>query len=153
MKIAQLMTKDPKVCRQTDYLDVAVGLMWQHDLGAVPIIDDEGQLVGIVTDRDACMASYLQGQPLQVIPCAVAMSTHVISCRPQDTDLGVANLMAKNKIRRIPVIDDAQHPIGMVSLNDLALATARGRDVPATTLAGTLAAICEHRPNPSSAAG
>ena len=121
-------------------------MMWEYDIGVVPIVDDLGQLVGIVTDRDACMAAYLQGQPLQIIPCEVAMSTRLVTCRPLDTDLAVASLMAKNKVRRVPVIDDLRRPIGMVSLNDLALAAARGRDLPATTVVGTLAAISEHRP-------
>jgi CBS domain-containing protein len=53
--------------------------------------------------------------------------------------------MAKNKIRRIPVVDDAQRPIGMLSLNDLAIAMMKGRQVPAQEVAGTLAAICEPR--------
>jgi CBS domain-containing protein len=55
-------------------------------------------------------------------------------------------VMSKHTIRRVPVVDDAQKPIGMVSLNDLALAMANGREVPASQVAATLAAICEHRP-------
>jgi CBS domain-containing protein len=53
--------------------------------------------------------------------------------------------MAKHKIRRIPVVDDANHPVGVLSLNDLARTMANGRDLPASAVAGTLAAICEHR--------
>lgn len=147
MKIAQLMTRDVKTCRQTDTLDVAARLMWDYDLGAVPVTDDLGQVVGIVTDRDACMAALMQSQPLHRMPCSIAMTNHVVTCQPDDTDLAVARLMAKNKIRRVPVVDDAQRPIGMVSLNDLALAMSRNRGVAATEIAGTLAAICEHRPS------
>jgi predicted transcriptional regulator len=79
------------------------------------------------------------------MPVTIAMSKHVVTCRPEDTDVAVAKLMAKNKIRRIPVIDEAQRPIGIVSLNDLAIAMARGRNIPSAEIAGTLAAICEHR--------
>lgn len=146
MKIAQMMTKNVKTCRQTETLDVAVKLMWDHDIGAVPIVDDFGQVVGIVTDRDACMAAYTQFQPLHHLTCTVAMSKHVVTCRPEDTDASVAKLMAKNKIRRIPVVDDQQRPTGIVSLSDLALTMAMGREIPAQEVAGTLAAICEHRP-------
>jgi CBS domain-containing protein len=53
--------------------------------------------------------------------------------------------MARHKIRRIPVVNDDQHPIGMVSLNDLALASARGNGIPGREIAATLASICEHR--------
>jgi CBS domain-containing protein len=146
MKIAQMMTRDVKTCRQTDTLDVAARLMWDCDIGSVPVVDDFGQVVGIVTDRDACMAAYTQCQPLHRLPVTVAMTKHVVTCRPDDTDRSVAKLMAKNKIRRIPVVDDAQKPIGVVSLNDLAVSMAKGSDVPSSEVAGTLAAICEHRP-------
>jgi CBS domain-containing protein len=146
MTIAEIMTKHAKTCLQTDTLDVAVKLMWDFDIGAVLVVDDSGQVIGLVTDRDACMAAYTQGQPLHCLQVAVAMTRHVVTCRPEDTDVSVARLMASNKIRRVPVVDDAQRPIGLVSLNDLALAMAKGRGVPASAVAGTLAAICEHRP-------
>jgi CBS domain-containing protein len=145
MKTAQLMTRNVKTCRTTDTLDVAVRLMWEHDIGAVAVVDDVGQIVGIVTDRDACMAAYTQSQPLHCLPCTIAMSNHVITCRPEDTDAVVAKAMARNQVRRIPVVDDAQKPIGMVSLADLAVAMAKGRDIPAAEVASTLAAVSEHR--------
>src|SRR5262245_6899704 len=125
MKIAQLMTKDVKLCRKTDMLDRAARLMWDHDIGAVPVIDDSGQLVGIVTDRDACIAAYMQSQPLHAMPVWIAMSKHVVTCKPDDQDAAVATLMAKHQVRRVPVVDDAQRLLGIVSLNDLAVAMAR----------------------------
>ena len=147
MKIAQLMSKDVKTCHPHDTLDTAVKLMWDHDIGSVTVVDDHGQLVGIVTDRDACMAAFTRGQRLDQLACSSAMTNHVVTCRPfEDSDTAVAKKMAKNKIRRIPVVDDAEVPIGMVSLNDLAIATPRalGR-IPASEIKNTLAAICEHR--------
>jgi CBS domain-containing protein len=147
MRIAQIMSRDVKTCLQTDMLDHAAKLMWDFDIGAVAVVDVLGQLVGIVTDRDACMATFMQRQPMQCIQVTVAMSKHVVTCRPDDTDADVARLMAKNKIRRIPVVDDDDHPVGMVSLNDLAIAMVRSREIPAQEIATTLAAICEHRPS------
>ena len=146
MRIDQVMTTNVRTCHQTDMLDVAAKLMWDFDIGAVPIVDDLRQVVGIVTDRDVCMAAFTQRKPPHTLPCTVAMSKHVVTCRPDDTDVAVAKLMARNKIRRLPVVDDEQKPIGMVSLSDLALAMATGLDVPAHEVAETLAAICEHRP-------
>jgi CBS domain-containing protein len=145
MKIAQMMTRDVKTCRQHDMLDRAAQLMWDHDIGSLPVVDASGQVVGMVTDRDACMAAYMQAQPLHRVPVTVAMTNHVVTCRPDDTDVAAARLMAKHKIHRIPVVDDDQKPIGVVSLNDLALAMAKGREIPAAAVATTLAAICERR--------
>ncbi len=146
MKIIELMTRDLKTCRQTDMLDHAAKLMWDFDIGTVPVVDDFGQIIGMITDRDLCMAAYMQRQPLHSLPVSVAMTKHVVTCHSDDTDADVARLMARHKIRRIPVVDETERPIGIVSINDLALAMAKGRDVPAGEVAGTLAAICERRP-------
>jgi CBS domain-containing protein len=144
MQIAQLMTTNPKTCHQTDMLDRAVKLMWDHDLGFLPVVDDYGMLVGVVTDRDACMAALLQRQPLHALRVSAAMSKHVVMCRPEDSTTKAAELMAKHKIRRIPVIDDDDSPIGVVSLNDLAIAAARHAQVAEHDVVYTLGAICEH---------
>lgn len=145
MQIAKLMTRDIQTCRQTDTLDRAAQLMWDHDIGALAVVDDAGMLIGIVTDRDACMAAFMAHQPLHALQVSIAMNTHVVACRPDDTVRAVAGLMAHHKIRRIPVVNDDQHPIGIVSLNDLALASARGSEVPVSEIAATLASICAHR--------
>jgi CBS domain-containing protein len=148
MKISELMTRTVQVCRATDTLDRAAQLMWDHDIGTLVVVDEHGQVIGMITDRDACMAAYTRGGALCDIPVEVAMSKHVVTCRPDDSDTAVAELMAKHKIRRVPVVDDAHRPIGILSLNDLARTMAHGRNVPATAVAGTLAAICEHRTAP-----
>ena len=152
MQISKLMTTDIQTCRQTDTLDRAAKLMWDHDIGALAVLDDAGMLIGIVTDRDACMAAFMAHQPLHELQASIAMNTHVVTCRPDDTVEVVARLMAHHKIRRIPVVDDDQHPIGIVSLNDLALASARGSDIPRSKIADTLASICEHRERPHATA-
>ncbi len=146
MQIAQLMTKDVKTCRQTDMLDRAARLMWDHDIGFLPVLDDFGMLVGVVTDRDACMAAFMQRQPLHALPVSVAMSKHVVTCRSDDTTTRAAELMAKHKIRRLPVVDDDDHPVGVVSINDLALAASRREQIPEREITRTLGAISEHRP-------
>ena len=145
MNIAQLMTKSPKTCEAGESLHRAAQLMWEHDVGALPVVDASRQVIGMITDRDICMAAYTQGRPLGDLQVSTAMNRHVVTCSPQDDAVAVARLMAKHKVRRLPVVDEAHRPIGIVSVNDLALASAR-RDVSANELATTLASICEHRP-------
>jgi CBS domain-containing protein len=145
MKIIQMMTRAVKTCHPNDTLEHAAQLMWEHDIGAIVVVDDANQAIGVVTDRDTCMAAYLRGVPLFAISVAVAMSKHVVTCHAEEHALAVARLMAKHKVHRIPVVDDAQRPVGIVSLNDLAIAMTRMRDIPAADVAATLAAISEHR--------
>lgn len=153
MKVAQIMKTELKTCRQSDMLDVAARLMWDFDIGAIPVIDDFGKLVGVVTDRDACMAAFMQHQPLHNVAASVAMNKHVITVRADDDHATVASLMARHKIRRVVVIDDDGRPIGIVSLNDLALAARKGQDVQRNQVADTLAAICAPRTTPPNAPG
>ncbi len=93
--------------------------MWDHDCGCAPVVDMHGKLVGIVTDRDICMASYTQGVPLDAIPVERVMSPKVISCARGD-DLDTAHrLMRTHEIHRLPVVDTRGRPIGILSLSDV----------------------------------
>ena len=119
MKVADLMTPDVRSCTIHDSLNAAARIMWDHDCGCAPVVDAHGKLVGIVTDRDICMAAYTQGAPLEAIPVDRVMSPKVISCARTD-DLAVAHrLMRTHEIHRIPVVDSRGRPIGIVSLSDI----------------------------------
>ncbi len=149
MLIRNLMTQNPRTCNPTDNLDVAARHMWEADCGALPIVDEAGKLVGIVTDRDICMAAYTQGRPLRDILVAVAMARQVITCRPDD-DIDVAEAsMRRVQIRRLPVVSAQGQLVGILSLNDLARETQHdgSHEGPpkSADVAETLATICEPR--------
>jgi CBS domain-containing protein len=119
VKVADLMTPDVKTCSIHDSLNGAARIMWDHDCGCAPVVDAHGKLVGIVTDRDICMAAYTQGVSLGSIPVDRVMSPKVISCSRGD-DLDTAHrLMRTHEIHRIPVVDSRSRPIGILSLSDV----------------------------------
>lgn len=119
MKVADLMTSDVRSCTIHDSLNAAARIMWDHDCGCAPVVDTHGKLIGIVTDRDICMAAYTQGVPLQAIRVERAMSPKVISCARGD-DLDFAHrLMRTHEIHRLPVVDSRGKPIGILSLSDV----------------------------------
>ena len=120
MRTLELMTKPAISCNGSDSLNTAAGLMWDHDIGAVPITNDQGKLIGILTDRDICMATYTQGRPLHAIPVSQVMSKEVFSCSGGDTVEAAERLMADKQIRRVPIVDGEGRPMGMLSLNDIA---------------------------------
>lgn len=148
MKIEELMTRPAVTIRAEDPLDVAAQKMWDHDCGVLPVVGSDGKLVGVLTDRDICMSAWSRGQPLGGIRAGDAMSKQVYSVKA-DEKIGHAEvLMAEHQIRRLPVVDTNDKPIGVVSMNDLAREAARpgGRikDGMARAL-NTLAAICAPR--------
>jgi CBS domain-containing protein len=120
MRVEQLMTRNVESCGPHDSLDCAARLMWEHDCGVVPVVNGDGaQVVGMLTDRDVCMAAYTQGRPLREIPVSTAMSQRLCSCRATDNVAVALKVMETNQVRRLPVLDADDHLIGMLSLADL----------------------------------
>lgn len=154
MHIEELMTKPVFTCRPTDSLRAAAQLMWDHDCGVIPVVDADDRLVGMITDRDVCMAAFTQGKPLEALGVEGAMARQVFSVGPDQTIGDAEKLMAEKQVRRLPVVDAAGKPVGIVSLNDLARAADRpGRlkDGLAKVL-HTLAAVCQPREHKREAA-
>ncbi|HEX4824100.1 MAG TPA: CBS domain-containing protein [Candidatus Polarisedimenticolaceae bacterium] len=140
MKIAEFMTQGVYTVHSHDTLEKAAGVMWEHDCGAVPVVDDDGRVVSMITDRDVCMAAYTQGQLLAAIPVASAMSQRCVSCNAEETAQAAERAMRQHQIRRLPVVDDMGRLVGIVSINDIVLeATTKPAE-----MAVTLAAICRH---------
>jgi CBS domain-containing protein len=145
MKVSKLMRPDVITCRTIDSLERAAQLMWDHDIGCVPVIDENGRVAGMITDRDICMAAYTRGAPLRAIPVVSTMARDVYSCGPDDDLASVEREMGRHQIRRMPVIDAHGQPIGIVSLNDIARASQGANSVSMKEVATTLAAICAPR--------
>lgn len=142
MRARELMSYPAVTCHVNDSLDVAARLMWEHDCGAIPVVDDGGKLKSMITDRDICMAAYTQGKPLYELLVNIAMSPHVYSAGPEVPAQDIERLMAQHQVRRIPIVDEHGAPIGVVSMADLAREAVRpGAHVPQARLTQTLATI------------
>ncbi len=147
MDVRTIMTTPATCCRPSDPLNAAAQIMWEQDCGAVPVVADDGGIAGIVTDRDICMAAYTQGAALNSVPVSCAMANQVFSCRGTDSLETAERLMSDNQIRRLPVVDDDNRPIGMLSLSDIAryAASVRKRNGLDREVTQTLAAISAPR--------
>jgi len=151
MKVKDLMTTDVKCCAHYNTLNTAARTMWEYDIGCVPVVDRDGRAIGMLTDRDICMSAYIQGASLTGAVVTSAMSKEIFSCTAGD-DIAVAeNLMRKNQLHRLPVLDAEGHPVGLISLNDIAREGAteaeakKARQVSDTEIAQVLASVCAPR--------
>src|SRR6185436_18249211 len=117
MTIKDVMTAPARTCRASDTLDTAAEIMWQADCGCVPVCEGE-RVVGIITDRDICMAAHFEKRPLANCQVAGVMSTTLQSCRPGDSLQKAADIMSEHQLRRLPVIDAEGRLVGIVSIND-----------------------------------
>ena len=108
----------------------------------------QGALVGVVTDRDICMAALMTGLPLGLIRVREVMSTEIHTCNQDDELTAVHGAMREQQIRRMPVVNADSELVGVLSLNDLTNEAYSGRSKAAAKRqrdAGrTLAAVCEH---------
>jgi len=145
--VADRMSRPVHRVDQSASLNEAARLMWEHDIGVVPVIGQDDRVEGIVTDRDIAMAAYLQGRTLRSISVRDVMSTTVQGVRPDEPTHGASSKMAQHQIRRLPVIDSEGALVGMLSLNDLAegSADAKASGVTEHDVADILRAVCAPR--------
>ena len=149
MQVSEVMTHGVRSCSVHDSLQEAARIMWESDCGCVPIVDDVERVVGMLTDRDICMAGYTQGKPFAQIPVSAAMAKRVFAVAGHDDIEGAELLMRARQIRRLPVLDRVGRLEGIITLNDLARRAEIGRDaegrtgdgLSGDTIATTLAAI------------
>jgi CBS domain-containing protein len=149
MDIQRIMTKHVSYVKSGDSLAIAVRAMWDCDCGAVPVVDPANdELVGIITDRDICIATWSRDLPPSAIRVSEAMTNQVVTCLATDTVAAVENLMRAKQVRRIPVIDRNHRLVGIVSLADIAVSAHRDAALdttPSRDVAAVLARISTPR--------
>lgn len=136
MKVEDVMTVDVKTCSTEDSLNRAAQLMWEGDLGIVPVVDSGKCAVGVITDRDITMAAYTKGLPLSAIRVGDVMAKEVFGCSPKDSVQAAMGAMGRWRVRRLAVLDRQRRLLGILSLHDLV------RRNGGEELVKTLAAVC-----------
>lgn len=142
MILKDVMRRDVRCVRLGDRLDAAARAMWEEDCGCVPVVDGNGAVVGMLTDRDLCMAGWTQHKLLAEVPVTAAMARAVRTVRPDDGLATALAAMATSQVRRLPVVDARGVCIGIVAANDLVrLAHSRPSALAPAAVVATLAAI------------
>lgn len=114
------MTSDVFTVSSTQSIQDAAKIMSDNNIGAIPVVDQSGSMVGIVTDRDITLRSTAQGEAADT-PVAEVMTAQKIVQGTPDMDVHEAvQLMSQQQIRRLPVTENG-HVIGMVALGDIAV--------------------------------
>jgi CBS domain-containing protein len=118
--VADVMTRDVRTMTPNDSVVDAARCMDEMNVGVIPVCDGE-KLVGMVTDRDIVVRGVASQQgELRTMKLADVMSAHVRCVHAQDDVDQVLSEMADAQIRRMPVVDDDQRLVGIVSLGDIA---------------------------------
>lgn len=120
MKVSDLLQQsghDPVVCLAQERVQVAARRMFEHNIGALPVLD-EGRLVGILSERDISRAVGERGD-ISGLHVSDLMTPKVATCRPEDPIQGALELMHQRHIRHLPVLDAARRLVGVISQRDL----------------------------------
>jgi CBS-domain-containing membrane protein len=151
MRVVQLMTANVTSVPSDQSLSTAAQLMWDSDCGAIPVREvGSAKVIGVLTDRDICMACWSKNLPPADIRVLDAMSSPLISCRANDAISTAESMMRANKIRRLPVVDSEGRLVGMLSIADIARNIGRAPfrgdpDLSPEQFAYTVAEICGAR--------
>jgi len=127
MKVSEVASRQAWTCQpQTDLIRVGQ-MMREGDFGIAPVVDEKGRVVGVITDRDICLAVAARKGNLRDVTVRDVATTRVHSCRPEDDLVDALKVMKENRVRRLPVIDDTGTLRGVLSLDDVALVAGRDR--------------------------
>jgi CBS domain-containing protein len=117
--VADVMTRDVRTMAPDDSVGDAARCMDEMNVGVIPVCEGD-RLVGMVTDRDIVVRGVAQQGEVQSMKLVDVMSSHV-RCAREDDDLDrVLSEMAQAQIRRMPVVDENEKLVGIVTLGDIA---------------------------------
>lgn len=126
--VRHIMTAAPKTLSPDRTVADAAGLMAQYDVGVIPLADDDGALVGVVTDRDLVLRIIAKHQDPREVKLGDIATRNVVTTTPDTNVRDARDLMAEHKVRRLPVVKDGKL-VGIVALGDIAVGDASKRAV------------------------
>jgi len=150
MKVQDIMTSDVQCCGPDTNLAAAAKMMWDSDCGALPVLNVQGQVMGMITDRDICMAAATKNKPASDIIVWETVSGKAHSCLMSDDVRTALDIMKREKVRRLPVVDEDGVLQGIIAMNDFVLLAgeAKGGKAPAISyedVVRTMKVISAHR--------
>lgn len=147
MRVTDVMRREPLVATPGMSLERVGRLMAEVDCGFLPVVVDGGEVAGVITDRDVCLALTTRGRRPADLEVRQVMSGEVWSCGADEELTSALRVMAERKVHRLPVVDEDKHLAGVLSIDDV-LVEARphgeGGHPSFEDVAATLQQICRH---------
>jgi CBS domain-containing protein len=143
------MTSAARSCEPQASLTAAAALMWENDCGTLPVVEDGGRVVGMITDRDICFGAAMKNRAPSEIAVGEVITGEVYSCAPDDDVREALETMRRERVRRLPVVGADGTLCGIVSMNDVVLraeekSKGKTRGPSYADVVQTYKAICAH---------
>ena len=120
--IRDVMTPNPECVTGKDSLRDVARIMKNQDTGVVPVVDGK-KIIGLITDRDIVVRGLAEGKDLESTKVNELMTKSIRSVREDSTVNDALELMSNSEIRRVPVVNQNDELVGIVSLGDIASQT------------------------------
>lgn len=120
--VRDVMTSNPTTVSEKDNIREVARIMAREDTGVVPVVDGR-KIVGMVTDRDIVVRLVAEGRDPGSANVNEVMTKSVRSVREDSTVSDVLNLMSSAQVRRVPVVNESDELVGIVSLGDISTET------------------------------
>jgi CBS domain-containing protein len=120
MKVREYLATLKRViitCRPEDTIETAATLLATNHIGAMPVRDANGRIIGMFSERDIIRAFSQRGREVQHLVVGNLMATKLVVCTPEDAMVTARKLMKANRIRHLPVMED-DHLVGLLSISD-----------------------------------
>jgi CBS domain-containing protein len=121
MKVREIMTRKASFCGPESTLEEAAYLMRKHDCGFLPVVGDGGNVIGVLTDRDMCIALGTRNKKPSELRVWDVMSHKLFTCMEGDDVHCALKSLRGAKVRRLPVIDRDGSLVGVLSIDDIVL--------------------------------
>ena len=149
MRVKDIMTCEAKFCDLNESLAEAAQTMWEADCGVLPVLKDGKEIIGLITDRDICMAMAMRDCNPATVSAEKVISGALYSVTPDEDIHRALEIMREHKVRRLPVVSPEGELAGMLSMNDVVLKAEEARNTGAPELnyadvVNTYKAICAH---------
>lgn len=120
MKVDECMCQDVCFVKPNCNVYDAARIMNENHVGCIPVCDDNKCVVGLITDRDIVLRTVACDKNTKSTPVSEIMTTNVCTCGCKEDVKTVQQTMSKNQIRRIPVVDEKNKMVGILTMGDLA---------------------------------
>jgi CBS domain-containing protein len=146
MTVRDIMSEPVVSCGPETMLSTAARLMRDADYGTLPVTDSRGNLIGIITDRDVCLAIAGSARNAAHIAVHEAMTRKLVTVTLTDTVHTALATMRSARVRRLPVLDFFGRLRGIVSIEDIVVRGLESGGIAAEEIASALRTMYERRP-------
>jgi CBS domain-containing protein len=121
MRVQDVMVGTPASCSVNTNLGAAIEILWNRNCGFLPVVDEEEKVIGVVTDRDLCIAMGTRNRLPGEMSVGDVLSPKLFYCKPEDDIHAALKIMSEKKVRRLPVVDTDRKLKGILAMDDIVL--------------------------------